>query len=119
MEITLSGKMRGLPPLALLLAASAAAQLPPQPDYLRSADPVATFVTSVTSTGANEITLSNGLVSRVFRTSPNFFTVDYRNEAGDGTSFLRGIGPEAQIFLDGAALPLDVGGALGESNYLL
>lgn len=108
-----------LPALLLLSATGVVAQLPPQPDYLRSADPVATYATSLISTGPNELTLSNGLISRVFRTSPNFFTADYRTEAGDGTSFLRGIGPEAQLFLNGADFPLDVGGAMGESNYLL
>lgn len=55
-------------------------QLPPQPDYLRSADPVAQWPTEVTQTGVNEITLSNGLISRVFGTAPNFYTKDYRSE---------------------------------------
>jgi hypothetical protein len=111
--------MPRLPVLVVISVATVVAQLPPQPDYLRSADPVATFVTSLISTGPDEITLTNGLISRVFRTSPNFFTADYRTEAGDGVSFLRGIGPEAQLFLNGANFPLDVGGAMGESNYLL
>ncbi len=104
--------------LCMSILAFASAQFPPQPDYLRNNDPAANFPTSL-STNTNEITLSNGLISRVFRTSPNFFTVDYVNEAGDGKSFIRGIGPEAQLFLDDATFPLDIGGALGETNYLL
>jgi hypothetical protein len=105
--------------IAFSLLGHTMSQFPPQPDYLRSPDPVAAFPTSLQATGPSELTLSNGLISRVFRTTPNFYTTDYRNEGGDGTSFIRGIGPEAQLFFDDASFPLDVGGALGESNYLL
>jgi hypothetical protein len=32
---------------------------------------------------------------------------------------LRGLGPEAQVFLDNSAVPIDSGGVLGQTNYLL
>ena len=57
-------------------------QFPPQPDYLRSPNPTADYRTEFTvgETDPTELTLSNGLISRVFGTAPNFYTKDYRNE---------------------------------------
>jgi hypothetical protein len=46
------------------------------------------------------ITLTNGLVTRTFATTPNFATIEYRNEADGGTTFIRGVSPEARIFVD-------------------
>ena len=72
-----------------LLLPPCSAQFPPQPDFLRSLDPVSSFRASVAA-GASTVTLSNGLLTRVFATAPNWYTSEYRNEAGFGTSFLRG-----------------------------
>jgi len=48
----------------------------------------------------NEITLTNGLISRTFRISPNFATIDYTNLMTNA-SVIRGVKPEAIIELDG------------------
>jgi len=64
--------------------------------------------------GPNEIVLTNGLVRRTFRLSPNAATVGFDNLT-TGQSLLRGVKPEARIILDGKSL--DVGGLLGQSDY--
>ena len=46
------------------------------------------------------ITLTNGLISREFATTPDFGTVDYRSEI-KAKSLLRAIYPEATVTLDG------------------
>jgi hypothetical protein len=88
------------------------AQFPAQPDWLRSPDPVAAFPATVTSDGAT-VTLSNGLITRVFTISPNWFTSEYRSEAGAGTSFLRGVSPRARVFFDASSSGTDIGGVWG------
>jgi len=50
-----------------------------------------------------EIVLTNGLVSRTFRTAPNFATIDYTNLM-TGATVIRGVKPEAAIELDGQRL---------------
>lgn len=76
------------------------------------------------------VTLTNGMVSRVFMTSPDWFTMDYTLTAtAPGSvsstfedfdlSFVRGIAPEAQLFLDNSPLPTNVGGAVGQPRYLI
>ncbi len=62
----------------------------------------------------NEIVLTNGLVSRTFRTAPNFATVDYVNLM-TGATVIRGVKPEAMIHLDGVRL--EVGGLKGQPDY--
>ena len=103
--------------LSLSGCASVLGQFPPQPDWLRDANPFATYKASVQSTN-NTVTLSNGLMTRVFTTSPNWFTSDYRSEADSGVSFMRGISPEARVYFDGNE-GLDIGGVLGQYRYLL
>ena len=98
----------------------ASCQFPPQPDWLRSSDPVRDFPSAVTlDAAASTVTLSNGLITRVFTTAPHWVTSDYRSEADAGTSFLRGISPEARVFFDGAAWGTDIGGVLGQARFLL
>jgi hypothetical protein len=61
-----------------------------------------------------ELVLTNGLIQRVFRISPNGATVGFDNLM-NGESILRGIKPEARISLDGTTY--DVGGLTGQPNY--
>lgn len=61
-----------------------------------------------------EIVLSNGLISRTFRLSPNAATVGYDNLM-TGESIIRAIKPEAMVVLDGHKY--EVGGLLGQVEY--
>ncbi len=61
-----------------------------------------------------EIVLTNGLISRTFRTSPDAATVGFRNLI-TGESILRGVKPEAEVEIDGQKF--DVGGLLGQEEY--
>jgi hypothetical protein len=96
--------LRGSSTCIILLIGTVLSQyIPPQPDWLRMNDPVASFVSTVTAGPLpNQYTLTNGLITRIFQTTSNggFGTVEYRLETGDGLSFLRGLGPEARIFFD-------------------
>src|SRR5882672_9280409 len=61
-----------------------------------------------------ELVLSNGLLARTFRTSPNFATVGFQNLVTD-TTVIRGVKPEAVLVLDGKRY--DVGGLKGQKDY--
>lgn len=61
-----------------------------------------------------EVILSNGLVSRTFRLTPNCATVDFKNLV-TGESLLRGVGPEALLTMDGKEY--GVGGLDGQVEY--
>jgi hypothetical protein len=131
--------MRSSPAAASLLSLASLASLaplptsaspfPPQPDYLRSAAPRTTYQSTFAAGPLpGQYTLSNGLITRVFSTASSgstltgFGTVDFRLESdGDGSSsFLRGLGPEARLFLDNDTFSgVDVGGFLGQTEYLL
>ena len=82
---------RARPLLALLAAAALAGAraggvLPSQPDYLRLADSAAAFPAAFREgPGANELTLSNGLVTRTFTSggaAGGFATTSLRLESG-------------------------------------
>lgn len=92
-------------------------------DWLRSRDPGSLHPASATTSPAGDtLKLSNGLVSRTFALAPNWATVDLSLEQGDqgaGQTFLRGLSPEAKLFLQGVQDPVDVGGLVGEQRYLL
>ena len=62
----------------------------------------------------NQLLLDNGLIRRVFVTSPNFATVDYTNQI-TGSSLLRGIKPEAVLTINGDEY--EVGGLKGQPDY--
>ncbi|MCB0630634.1 MAG: alpha-galactosidase [Saprospiraceae bacterium] len=62
----------------------------------------------------NEIVLSNGLIRRTFRLSPNAATVGFDNLI-TGASIIRGVKPEAEIQLNGK--PYVIGGLKGQANY--
>lgn len=102
-----------------LLLSQATAQFPSQPDWLRSSNPLGTYKATVNTDSPNTVVLSNGLMTRTFMTSPNWYTLDYRSDIGVGTSFIRGVSPEARLFFDGAETGVDVGGVLGQSRFLL
>lgn len=50
--------------------------------------------------GGNELVLSNGLVRRVFRTTPNLTCFDYTN-LSNGQQLIRAVRPEAIVEIDG------------------
>lgn len=110
--------------LALLLFPRAAAQssmLPAQPDWLRIPNATAVYPASF-STAGDTWTLSNGLISRIFTLLPDsgaFGTTEY-SVSSDDTSFLRGVGPEARVTVNvsGIVTPVDIGGFLGQIQYL-
>lgn len=85
---------------------------PPESDYLIDARP---FVASVTrSKDGRELILSNGLIRRVWRLSPNGACVAFDNLM-TGQAMLRSVRPEARLTIDGK--PLDVGGIVGQPNH--
>jgi len=76
--------------------------------------PVAARTELYRTENANEIVLSNGLISRTFRLLPNGATVGMDNLM-TGEAMLRGVKPEARVTLDG--VESKVGGLLGQRNY--
>ncbi|MFC5623563.1 hypothetical protein [Algoriphagus winogradskyi] len=62
----------------------------------------------------DRLELSNGLVKRVIKISPNAATISLDN-LYSGESFLRGVKPEAEITIDG--VNYEVGGLKGQPNY--
>ena len=61
-----------------------------------------------------EITLSNGLLRRVWRVSPNAATVAF-DDLRTGASLLRAVKPEATVTIDG--IDLSVGGLVGQPDH--
>jgi len=61
-----------------------------------------------------EILISNGLISRTFRLTPNCATVDFVNLVNDET-LIRGVSPEALLTIDGKEYK--VGGLDGQVEY--
>jgi hypothetical protein len=61
-----------------------------------------------------EIELSNTLIRRVWRLSPDAASIALDNLSA-GVTLLRGVKPEAEVMLDGKAYP--VGGLLGQPDY--
>jgi hypothetical protein len=76
--------------------------------------PVTRLSTATPSADGSEIVLSNGLISRTFRTRPNLGTVDYTNLITE-VSILRGVKPEAVVGIDGKRY--EIGGLTGQSDY--
>ena len=70
--------------------------------------------TGVYRSGPNEITMTNGLMRRVWRIEPNGATVAMDNLT-TGQSMLRGVKPELRLTIDGK--DFDVGGLDGQPNY--
>ena len=62
----------------------------------------------------NEITLTNGLIQRTFRTVPNCATVAFENLM-TGETIIRGVKPEAVLEINGVRY--EVGGLEGQEEY--
>lgn len=60
-----------------------------------------------------DLVLSNGLISRRFRVSPNLATIDYQN-LSTNEQFVRAVGPEATVTLNGKTYA--VGGLYGQKE---
>ncbi|MGC4045779.1 MAG: hypothetical protein QM758_18470 [Armatimonas sp.] len=75
--------------------------------------PPAISATVNVSADKKTLTLENGLLRRTIRISPDAATVTLTNLTS-GEEFLRAVGPEAVISIDGE--DLDVGGLLGQPN---
>ncbi len=99
-----------IPALVLFLARPVCAA-----DWLIDSSPFRAAI--ATNATANEITLENGLVRRVFKIAPDAATVAFDNLM-TGQSILRSVRAEARLELDGKKF--DVGGLAGQPvhNYL-
>jgi len=62
----------------------------------------------------NQLELTNGLIRRTFKLSPNAATVGFDNLI-TGETILRGVKPEGRVTIDG--ITYDVGGLEGQPNY--
>ena len=62
----------------------------------------------------HELLLSNGLIQRSFRLSPNMASIGYKNLTTD-EEFLRGVKPEAVVSINGKNY--EIGGLKGQPNY--
>ena len=100
--------------LVLMMAAFATGTQAQKSDWL--VRPVAAMA-AVQQKG-NELVLSNGLVQRSFRLSPNVACTDYQNLV-TGQQLIRAVSPEARLVINGKAW--QVGGLTGQSEraYLL
>ena len=72
----------------------------------------------IPSENGKELLISNGLIERSFRISPNFATIGIRNLVTD-QNYLRSVCPEAQVTVN--SQKFNVGGLAGQPihNYLL
>lgn len=72
----------------------------------------------VTADNGKEVLLTNGLIERRFRITPNFACIGVKNLVTD-QNYLRSVRPEAQITINGKTF--DIGGLTGQPihNYLL
>lgn len=104
-----------LPALILLTLLFPHTENPPVNDWLIDGTP---FVSKVEqSVDGNEITLTNGLVSRVFRISPNLATVNIVNNM-TGETLIRTACQEGTVTIDGQDYPLGGLGGIEEYGYL-
>jgi hypothetical protein len=64
--------------------------------------------------GGKDLVLSNGLLTRRFRVSPNLATVDYQNRSTN-EQFVRSVRPEARLVLNGKSF--NIGGLYGQKEH--
>ncbi|WP_232074343.1 alpha-galactosidase [Spirosoma aureum] len=76
--------------------------------------PVAQKAAIYQANGGKDLVMSNGLITRRFRISPNLATVDFQNLT-TGEQFVRSIRPEAMLVLDGKTYR--VGGLYGQKEH--
>ena len=67
-----------------------------------------------THADGTELVLSNGLVRRTFRTTPNLATIGFVNLA-TGAEFVRAVRPESIVTIDGK--PWEIGGLKGQPDH--
>ncbi len=101
-----------LAPALVGAAAPAPDRTTANPDWL--IDPSPYTARAVRDAHGREVTLSNGLLRRVFRLAPNAATVALDNLM-TGASLLRGVKPEATLTIDG--VQAEVGGLVGQPDY--
>jgi hypothetical protein len=108
--------------LVSLLSLSALVHAQPGPrgisqsaDYLVNPSTPAPSTLTPSADGTR-ITLSNGLISRTFSTTPCFTTVEYMRE-DTGQTFFRALSPEATLTLNGVAA--NVGSCLDLNPYAI
>ncbi len=94
------------------LPACAANAVSPKSDWLVSR--IAAHATLCRGAHPNELRMSNGLIARVWRLTPDAASVAFDN-LSNGAALLRTVKPEAAITLDGH--PYNVGGLLGQPDY--
>lgn len=98
--------------LAAIACVAPAAPFNVSPDWLLDATPYRAQVQ--TNADGRQLRLSNGLLARTFRLTPNAATIALDNLA-TGESLLRGVKPEAVVEIDGARY--EIGGLKGQPNY--
>ena len=101
--------MRGL---SLLFCIAGCGMAASKTDWLVTPFPKPSSV--VASADGREVSLSNGLIRRVWRVKPNAATVAFDNLM-TGESLLRGVKPEAILTIDGTEVA--VGGLIGQPEY--
>ena len=107
--------LRCLPAFLLLSLPLTLAEPPPTSpklDWLAGGDGGRAQIVETPS--SHELSLSNALIRRTFRTAPNGATVGFDNLA-TGAGLLRGVKPEASLTLDGREYA--VGGLIGQPDY--
>lgn len=105
LEEYLTKKVKGLPQVTLPLATTPY-------DFLL--DPSQAKSGVYQTHQGKDIVLSNGLVSRVFRVTPNLATIDFINQM-TGESMLRAVSNEGVLVLDGK--PYSLGGLSEQKEY--
>lgn len=105
----------------LLISQLASAQIQSLPVYKPVAVQADWLISPVTqkagvyqANNGKDLVLSNGLLVRRFRISPNLATVDYQNSTTN-EQFVRSIRPEARLVLDGKTY--QVGGLYGQKEH--
>ncbi len=90
-------------------------QLPlPQPAYDWLIDGSKAIANIYRTESGKDIVLSNGLIGRVFRVSPNLATIDYINQM-TGESMLRAVSNEGVLIIDGKEY--NIGGLSKQPEY--
>ncbi|GAB3024811.1 alpha-galactosidase [Spirosoma pulveris] len=87
-----------------------------KPDILKSdwlITPVTQKAGVYQANSGKELVLANGLISRRFRIRPNLTTIDYQN-LSTNEQFIRAVGPEARVTLNGKTYA--VGGLYGQKE---
>lgn len=101
----LANKVMQLPKISLPLS---------QPNYDWLIDNTKVKAAVYTTGNNKDIVLSNGLIARIFRVTPNLATIDYVNQM-TGESMLRAVSDEGVLVIDGSEYP--IGGLSQQPEY--